>query len=249
MSERSLNNPPLDELVFGIQFNGRVFSTNEIIELYQKYFQRDYPEILEKPLIPNSVELVDRTEVRLLQSTESRKQFIHKNDDLVIQLQPDRILFNWRRGKNKSEYPHFDEIFEMFEKEILKNPVIEQKLPFADQLELTYLDRIIDDSFKLNEYQLGSVFNWFDSEKLSRSFQFNQSYYISELHSGVSISISTAIRNSDKQPLVSFETTIRGIRKDLSLVAWYFKAREEVIQIFFDAIKIELIDKWRKRQN
>lgn len=245
MSKYSLKNPPLNEVVFGIQFKGGILTSKRIHDIYNKCFAEDYPEIKEEDKLPSIVEQVNGRNVQLLNSRESRKQFIHKDDDKVIQIQPDKLLFNWRKGLNLREYPHFESTYKQFLDNILENEEFSNYLGHINQYELTYFDHIESYSFKEGLYDVSSIFNWFNIKSNPRNIDFSFSLYNNAVNGNISVNIKSAIRRQDNKPIIVFETTVRGYVEKMTINNWFMNARKLIVDLFFDSISEKTIRLWK----
>ena len=108
------NNAPVGEVVIGIALNGIIFDNNFMYEFYQN-FKEKYPIIQEHEIVPTVIESSSGpNEHRLLPGFNSRKFFLNKEQNKLVQLQADRFLFNWRKTDNKDEYPHFSSVSSEF---------------------------------------------------------------------------------------------------------------------------------------
>lgn len=117
--------PPLDEVVLGVQFApvpayASVHSWN-----VWNLFKEEFPKIREQPILPPQFETFGGTNVQPgLQfqfgsaPVGSRLWFISNDENHLIQFQHDRFLTNWRRRHNSLPYPRFEGIAEAFERNL-----------------------------------------------------------------------------------------------------------------------------------
>jgi uncharacterized protein (TIGR04255 family) len=75
-----------------------------------------------------------------------RAWFVSKDETLLIQLQGDRLLLNWRRGPDEATYPHFETVSSEFQRIYgeLEAFVLEQGLGTLqpNQCEMTYINHL-----------------------------------------------------------------------------------------------------------
>jgi uncharacterized protein (TIGR04255 family) len=75
-----------------------------------------------------------------------RAWFVSQDDAMVIQLQSDRFLLNWRRGAQGAEYPHFEVVTSEFRRAYaeLEAFVAENELGEIEpnQCEMTYINHL-----------------------------------------------------------------------------------------------------------
>ena len=114
-------NPPLDEVVLGLQFTpAPTFSSVANHDVF-RLFREDFPRVEEHPLLEPYYETFGGSnpqhsiQVNIgAPPTGSRLWFVSRNEDHLLQFQPDRLLTNWRRRPEGTEYPQFDGIAEAF---------------------------------------------------------------------------------------------------------------------------------------
>ncbi len=231
------NKAPVVELVVGIQFERPVI-TNECIYEYYVSNKDKYPNIQENPILPSFIEHVDRPlETGILSGFHSRKYLISKDDDRLIQLQPNRLLFNWRKGPNNAEYPKFKNVYDQFV-EIRKS--IDKKCNFnnlINQLEVTFFDQIVLKDFGLENHDLGKIFNFWKLSKSIKHVDFNFTIPYPDLQGNLNVKLRSAIRNSDNEKLLMLETTLRGINsQDEKIDSWFNRAHNVLSSFFMDIL-------------
>ncbi|MCK5280857.1 MAG: TIGR04255 family protein, partial [Cyclobacteriaceae bacterium] len=105
------SNAPVIEVILGSQFEGVTFESKSIFDFYNSV-KENFPDIQENPPLAALIENIDSpSETRIISGFTSRKFFINNSQNKLIQIQPDRFLFNWRKTNNEEEYPHFDSVF------------------------------------------------------------------------------------------------------------------------------------------
>jgi uncharacterized protein (TIGR04255 family) len=159
------NNAPVAEVVVGAQFEGITFENRYLYDFYQK-IKSDFPFIQEQQPLPSVIEKIDvPNENRIIQGFNTRKFFISKPQNKLIQLQPDKFLFNWRRTNNNSEYPHFSVVLNEFLSVYSKLNSDLNLNARLNQLEVTYVDHIYIDDFGLKDYELNKIFKFINLNK------------------------------------------------------------------------------------
>lgn len=161
------SNPPLNEVVMGIQFDPlpgykQIFA-GQIWDL----FRDRYPNVQEQPLLAPAFETFGlpstgfQPPIRLLTGApHCRFWFKAPEDDQLIQFQEDRLLHNWRKvGGGTNHYPRFEAMIASFADEIgrLQNYLKEfgrQDLNI-NQCEITYINHI-----PLTSSDLSLVSDW-----------------------------------------------------------------------------------------
>jgi len=119
-------NPPLNEVVLGVQFapaqGYQQIRAGEVWKLYQS----DFPLVEEQlPIPPNFETFGLPFQGNALNfgfvtgAMHDRFWFLSPSKDELIQFQPDRLLHNWRKVKgHNNSYPRFEKIIASFEKEL-----------------------------------------------------------------------------------------------------------------------------------
>lgn len=239
-------NSPLNEVVLGMQFNGATFSSNNIIDIIE-IFNKEFPEISENPPLPSIVESPTMPRIeRFLNSFFSRKFIIHRNKNKLIQVQLDRLLFNWRKEDAKLDYPRFENVYSDFENIYDKiNSELELQITSKiNQYEFTYVDHIYLDSFDLESYTLKKVLNILD--KISNIKDLNIAYSIpkEELGGVLTTSIKSAKSKKDNRKLFVLENTCRGFDPTITMDDWFAKAHKNLLDNFINIITDEAKKVW-----
>lgn len=134
--------PPINEVVCGVVFERLSSFTAPFVGLLWDEYRADFPKSQ-----PASLLISDETKTLTLEEFQfPRIWFVHKDERTLIQVQNDRLLFNWRKVEPGDAYPRFTyvikefrEHFEHFNKFISKHDlgVLEVKTG-----ELSYINHI-----------------------------------------------------------------------------------------------------------
>ncbi len=115
-------NPPIVELVVGVQFSTeRPADSTRLVLFWNQHLRASYPNASEAPALEDTFEKFgddvawNRPGIRLsLESLPSiRFQYTNETNDRMVQLQPTRLIFNWMR--RKSDYPRFSTLHAEFQ--------------------------------------------------------------------------------------------------------------------------------------
>lgn len=151
------NQPPLNEVVLGVQFAPpKGYSQVRAGEVWQ-LFQSDYPVVEERDAIPPSFETFGLPrpghitgQLQFVSgATHDRFWFINQSGDELVQFQKDRLLHNWRKvGDQTNEYPRFERMFDRFHTELLDlqtyfASLAPQSLEI-NQCEVSYINQIAE---------------------------------------------------------------------------------------------------------
>lgn len=243
----NLKKSPLNELILGIQFDDPVLTTNHIVEIIEN-LKPQYSELSEHPPLPLIIESPDKPKTqRLLNRFASRIHIIHNDKTKLVQVQPDRILFNWRKTAEDSVYPKFIMIYEEFKK-IMKS--IDKKLSIdlynrINQFEFTYIDHIYLEDFNIDSYQLNEILNIFEYKSIIKELNFEFSIPKVDIGGVLNTSIKSAKNKIDSRKLFVVENTCRGFISDDSIDSWFNKSHDILIENFINIITDKAKEIWQ----
>ena len=146
------SDPPLDELVLGLQFESIAGYTSVLASGIWQLFREEYPVVQEHPPLEPAFETFGGGYAGRIQFSfgapraHTRLWFISGDEGHLLQFQPDRFLINWRRRPNGKPYPRFDSIFDQYTKCFEKLTAYLGENGFAglrlNQAEVTYINII-----------------------------------------------------------------------------------------------------------
>jgi uncharacterized protein (TIGR04255 family) len=174
-------NPPVVEVAISVQFHPLVNLRTGHLGLLWNQFRDRFPKIQEQPPLSQIIEGFGpatspklNVEMRVgvaagsaLGATAnpgwpvSRCQFLTELEDQVIQVQADRILFNWRKIEGAGEYPRYSKMSALFKdtfekfREFLERERLGSLAP--NQCEITYVNRIVSGVGWERPGQIGEV--------------------------------------------------------------------------------------------
>jgi uncharacterized protein (TIGR04255 family) len=151
------NNPPLNEVVLGVQFSQPNGYQQILAGKVWDLFREDYPLVQEQmPLqptfevfgLPSQGTIINHLNFGVGSLLHSRYWFLNKNGDELIQFQQNRLLHNWRKiGDQTNQYPRFESMIQRFERELNKfqNYVgsLETQELQINQCEISYINHIV----------------------------------------------------------------------------------------------------------
>jgi uncharacterized protein (TIGR04255 family) len=147
----SFRDPPINEVVLGIQFSAPQLGAIHIGKLYDR-LARDYPQIQQVPALPPSFESFAPAPagmtipIVMMPQMAPRQWFISDNDERLIQFQMDRLLANWRRREGGGPYPRYSAVRAAFVGALNAFDDLMNKdvgAPFAtNQCEVSYINHI-----------------------------------------------------------------------------------------------------------
>ena len=151
LNRPTLNNPPLVEVIAGVQFDKPLnFRTLDVADIWFNFGREKFPNYREvpplTPVLPDSVQVIEFSDLPPM----PRYWFESSEKSRLIQVQRDRFIYNWRRPlenmDNRNCYPRYEEVincfFEYYDKlkETLRGQNIETVNPSF--MELSYVNLI-----------------------------------------------------------------------------------------------------------
>ncbi len=245
MSIVDFSNPPISEVVCGVEFNAPNFSTVHFGQYWQKIAGR-YPQYFDVPPVG---------EFTIISGLPSLRRVWFKSPETneLIQLQSDRFFYNWRREDIKEPYPRFDTIYQNFIKEweifnqwwseSTSSPI------FNVRYELTYLN------------QLDNSFGWSSTEDNHKIFTFkgrewngflsapnvhvsNLQFILPENIGILFVNTNQGIKAIDQTPITTFELLLRSNDSNIDTSVWFTKAHEYIVKGFLDLTKRSIQTEW-----
>lgn len=115
----TFHDPPVIEVALGVQFGGRVTDDARTLGEFWPRIRDQFPALEHHPAIPPQIEEfgagspVPSFEISS-EPPATRYWFKGADGDQVVQLQPDRLLFNWRKAGPEAEYPRYEQLRPQF---------------------------------------------------------------------------------------------------------------------------------------
>lgn len=257
--------PPVVEVVCGVQFRSVVGMHAPLLGRLWSKFEDDFPRVHTMPLLmPNFQEggeiTLDLGDVPPL----PRIWFIGKDDKSLIQVQQDRLIYNWKRNEGEERYPGFTAIIGKFQ-EILGNFVAfleENELGDLniDALELAYVDHIKKEGGWKSAEGIGYFFpdfSWRGGERFLSAPVGVDLRCEHKLPAGIG-SLKTRIQNvrptsDNPEPALRLHMSVVGAPTEITedgkqIWEWYGEANKWITQAFSDITSDEAQTKeWGKR--
>jgi len=236
-------NPPVMEVALSVQFDPIAgLRAAHLGHWWYTDLKPDFPTIDEQAALPATVETFDepeapqnRIEVRVSGPmrisgsfvdphawSTNRSWFLTKSGDRIIQVQPDRLVVNWRRANEGSDYPRYSGLRKLFEKTLrnFKAFLDRENLGTVKpiQCELTYVNHLVAGNGWEKFSDIDRLFVGCNPaieglpEVDDAAFQFRylilgtQNQRIGRVH----VSVQPAFRSSDKRRIFIFQIVGRG---------------------------------------
>lgn len=108
-------NPPVAEVALAVQLQGPTLDTSRILNVFWPTIADQYPLIEPQPLLPpmeENFEIPSQPTIGfLIGGPEAQRWFMVSADEReLIQVQPDRFGYNWRKEQSKAAYPRYEHV-------------------------------------------------------------------------------------------------------------------------------------------
>lgn len=204
-------NPPLNEVVIGIQFSGLKWQIQHFGSFFE-FIKSNFPIITAVPPLPQPFE---QPGLKILSGMElPRVWYKEANGPFLLQVQQDRFLLNWRESdSNGAGYPHFSDFFNRFKSELnrFEDFCKHQSLGQIkiENFELTYINHFAKDFSWKEVSQMSEYFNhlqFLDSFPTSKMFGLDLGY----LADGFPVrhTIKKGTRNTDGKEIFVLDFSI-----------------------------------------
>jgi uncharacterized protein (TIGR04255 family) len=247
-------NPPVAEVVCGIQFKLLEAFKLPHFGLFWKLIEKEYPTCQEvAPLLPvieryGEEEQQQQLQVAFADIPLPRIWFLDVKGTGILQLQRDRLLHNWKKNKPTDAYPRYPVVIGQFKKHavLFEKFLRQHNLGAIDplQYEMTYVNHIPKGEGWNDLIELGSVFRDHPWQGQKGRFlsaiehvNLQTAFVLPERKARLHISIRDAKRQEDRLPVILFELTVRGFPGNQSSAAmwqWFDTAREWIVKGFTD---------------
>lgn len=249
IKEVKFTNPPINEVVIGLQFDAPEFSAIHY-GLYWEVIKSRFPVCTRHdPIIS-----VDQIGQAFPELPLPRVWFESKNDKSLVQLQSDRFHFNWRKGDDSTSYPGFKNIFPNFEKEyeIFSKWSGSLDIPITIKprmLELTYINHIDKTSGWTGASDTNKILRSFNASEFPpfltlKNYAANLTFASNNESGDLSVSVKEGIRKTDNVPVLAIELTARKQIETGMFSDWFKSAHNTIIEAFTGLTTLEAQKKW-----
>lgn len=224
------NKPPIIELAFSVQFDPLPgFKTVHYGKWADRVKER-FPVLEDQPPLDDMVEVFDslprRVAVQFVEGVPPpRVWYITKDKGHLIQLQNNRIVYNWRKLQADDAYPSYEKLREKFRTELgefLDFVKSEQLGEFRASLcELAYFNHIFGTGVWNGHYELDKVLSLVSGKYSelylppAERFQFHGAWVFRDEGGAplgrLRLTAVPEFRMSDRQPVFVTQMTARGV--------------------------------------
>ena len=222
--------PPLAETVLSLQFEPLVGLTTAHIGVLWGRFRDELPLIEEHPPLPSVFEKFEPPSPAHVEVTIEEKfsvprvWFLNRDKTELIQIQPDRLIHNWRKVQGVEPYPRYEPIRDKFRAEVavLEQFLCEEGLGTltVNQCEVTYVNHIEPLGAWERHGQLEIVLrNWSrlpagsflpEAEDGGMRLRFVISNEAGKPVGRLHVAIQPALKKADNSPILTMNLTARG---------------------------------------
>ncbi|WP_071189339.1 TIGR04255 family protein [Trichormus sp. NMC-1] len=253
MASVRFTQPPLDEIVFSVEFVAPGFSSVHL-GLYWESIRSEFP--LQQDNIPIELEDYENNTPPL-----RRVWFISNDRKKIIQLQDNLFVFNWRYDQ-QDENPHFEEIFQNFL--IQWNHLEEWWLNIAEEsieikkYELAYVNGIDKNWGWKNAKDHAKIFNFITTEwngfiKIPDSFDFQISFLLPNQSGALSVKveqlskISSDVDNEEEvtsEDFLGFQLIATIDNANIPITNWFTSAHDYIVKAFLELTQEDAQKLW-----
>jgi uncharacterized protein (TIGR04255 family) len=257
MTERSrpsFRRPPVNEVVCSVTFRPLASFQVTHYGLFWEQIRQEYPQSrtvapLGDPGVPIEVQpgtaITVPVQVQVNAPEYPRVWLISPDETCLVQLQPDRLLFNWRQRKEGQPYPRYTTVSQKFRDIFFRFQkfAAEQGLGSITvrNAELAYVNIIKRGTGWSDLSQLGSVFPDLSWRTQSRFLPVPDAVAFQSKHAmdggTLNLSLQTATSKSAGEQAIRFDLSAQSGLYDLqgdNLFSWFEKANVWIVDGFID---------------
>ena len=260
--------PPVSEVAVGVQFADILTPVH--LGLYYQKIKSRFPKVQVVPPLPAMFETfaLPATPASfppvVIDGTRPRMWFIAEDDNLLIQLQTDKLIFNWRSGAQGSPYPHFDVIQAEFaqayeELEALSKADMREVAP--NQCEVVYVNSILTATTDIPLSQPQRIFRQWNDEHgpewlqpledlaFSARYRFNDD--AGNPFGRLTVSLTTGWAAKEASPAFQFQMIARGQPRGpgyVGVAAFHDHAHKAIVRCFAAITTPEMHKLWERYQ-
>jgi|GEM_PF-1276641 len=254
---------PISELILGVIFNNDILGRNYVIFELLTHFKTEFPIYQMHPPIFEE-ELADDQvfqNINPMASGLALHRLWTADKKLVLQLQHNFILLNWRRDDDQrvGSYPGFESIFSKFEEafKVVQDTILKYN-PSLDLSRLVkaytlhYQDRIFYNDYIASFIDLEKILNLkvpripvSKGEPIPANNIFSKyTIEIPELKGYSFITVNTAKTKGTNQKILIVECRMKGKNDSLNYKAWFRNAHDLQISFFENIFSREILETW-----
>jgi uncharacterized protein (TIGR04255 family) len=262
--------PPVSEVAVGVQFPAVLNPVH--LGLYYQRIKNRFPKVQVQPPITPSFETFGVSPAMAIGlpmmsafGLQPRMWFMAEDENSLIQLQSDRLIFNWRGGVHGSPYPHFDAVHAEFTKAFdeLETLAAAEDITriAANQCEVTYVNPLPTANTDVLQSAPGKIFRvWSDNlgvewKEPQEDLSFTVRYLLNHEEGKPFGRLTAALVSSSSAPLIApgfqLEMTARGVPRGTGregIAAFHDHAHRAIVRCFAALTTTEMHKLWDRYQ-
>lgn len=256
-------NPPVTEVVCGVQFAELKHWHSQHFGLFWTSLKDTFPLVEEKqpigPAIEGPLGPAAPPRIEFMSNVLPRVWFQDENKSMLLQIQSDRMLFNWRKTEREKKYPSFDVVIAEFEKYFaqFRNFVAKNNIGdvVAKQYEVTYVNHITRAN-GLEKFSHDVIFSdHMRNESNTRflgpteSIDLKWTYELPNSWGRLFAQAQTAFLLENNEQIIRFEITARGwpiSGEEKARSDWFQLAHDWITRGFADMTRPEAHEIWKR---
>lgn len=259
----SFENPPLDEMVIGVQFPTLKKLTTAHLGRFWNRIHDKYPQAQDAFPLARQLENQDPQFEQPFQFIKAavpapRCWFLSSDGTQLLQVQNDRVLRNWRRVTGTERYPRYQALLDAFFADLDRfvDYVKTEKLGeiTVDQCDLTYINQIDREAGWASFADLNHLFTCLKPAPAGvlqnpETLAWNATYKLPTDRGRLYVTIAPTIRARDFKMTVTVQFVARGApaaNSGEALSQWFDMAHEWIARAFDELTGPELHALWKK---
>jgi uncharacterized protein (TIGR04255 family) len=255
--------PPVVEVAVGVQFRPIFAMRGLALAGLRDRWRYQYPRIEEQPALPpiaeGSPSLMPWVQFNVVSLPPTRQWFLNELGTELVQVQPDRLLINWRTGEGPAKYPRYGHVRKTFVNRFDDLALFVADEAFGEleitQAELTYInvievehdelgriDRFLKGWSGVSGHHLGAP----EQARVTLTFPIPG---LGNSQSRLYVEINPA-QKQDGEPVLFFTLTARGNPGGKSFseaMKFMDEAHDHLTRSFAELTKESMHDVWGKR--
>jgi len=262
------DNPPVTEMVVGVEFADLVRLGIPYYGLFWGLIQDEYPLYIVKEPAASRIETFEEQgkqeitfNIPVLGPPPIRCWYINSRQTWLLQLQQDRFIQNWRKTASEPTYSHYTNARSRFEKEFQRFQGFINKQQLGPlqirQCEVSYVNQIELEKGPGAPFELAEISPYLSARKQGDflpapdGITLNTSYVIPENRGRLYISAQTVFRHSDAKEILQMTVAAKviPISQDYSEILNVLDLGHEwAVQGFTDFTSRKMHKFWERRQ-
>lgn len=257
--------PPVVEAYCGIYFRDLLRMMAPQVGLFWQAIRTEFPGTQTHPVLPPlfTSDLQQAFIIKTLGGTIPRTWFVSEDQTMLVQLQGDRLILNWRKNTDANEYPRFQALKQEFLEIVQKfEQFVKSELSSAltvTGIELGYVNAIIFDNELQSMAQYGEVVPELSFAEFSRSMSvklefMNATFQFTMPNDRGSIFVTSqnAFRPEDGRQFAKLDVYARWQNPEIEMSAvadWLDDAHEKTVLAFSRVTSDNFqVSKWGRKQ-